>query len=131
MSQPRVEPSLISSETFADKAPRALLLTSDSVFRYCTFKQFSAEHPAVEGTFLRCAFENTDWYWTHFNMCVFSRCVFRNSVFRGVTFSDARFVECVFENCSFTKNNLGTDCDFSASKFFGCERTATTGLPNW
>jgi uncharacterized protein YjbI with pentapeptide repeats len=126
VSQLRPNAIVVSGDRYVDRAPSALLLGSESIFRYCTFENFFADdRPHVDATFLSCTFQNTEWYWTYFSMCLFSKCVFKDCTFRG-----APFVECSFVRCAFVKNNLGSDCEFDGARFFDCRFTDSNGLPS-
>jgi uncharacterized protein YjbI with pentapeptide repeats len=104
-------------------------LGDDHVFRFCTFKHLDDEEigMAVDATFLGCRFKEMDFYWTLFCIVLFHDCEFENCTFRGVSFADCRFVDCSFEFCIFTQSNLGNDCTFSGSKWYGCTQNNCVG----
>lgn len=107
-----------------DKLPD---LASDHVFRYCKFHKLE-DSREIEATFLSCDFTNCDFYWALFNVASFFRCKFENCIFAGASFADCRLMECAFVKCSFTKDNMGGDCSFENTKWYGCSQTDRSGL---
>ena len=100
----------------------------DSVFRYCVFSELSYESGHIDASFLSCEFTRVEWYWGLFNVCVFVGCKFNNCIFSGTSFSDCKFVGCTFVDCRFTLDNMGSDCTFDGTVFYGCTQTNVVGL---
>jgi fluoroquinolone resistance protein len=126
--QVHLEPRIHVSEKYFGQPPSRLLLDSNSVFRYCEFAEFSSEGLHIDGVFLACSFKRSDWYWAHFNCCIFINSRFEDCVFRGAAFSDVRFVEYSFLRCQFVKDSLDTGCRFDGTKFLDCTYQATSGI---
>jgi uncharacterized protein YjbI with pentapeptide repeats len=118
---------LIDDEKFHDG--RSIVnQSSEPVCRYSSFSDFSVEGGEIAGAFLNCEFSNIDWYWGIFNICVFVACRFEGCTFRGTSFPDCRFVDCEFTRCEFVQDNLGADCKFENSKWYGCSQNECEGL---
>jgi len=109
--------------------PELSSLASEANVRYETFENFATEGGVIDGVFLGCSFTNVDWYWGLFNMSVFVESTFQGCTFRGSAFSGCIFVECTFVGCHFVKDNLGGECSFEDSRWYGCQQSESTGLP--
>lgn len=122
---------LFESEIFDDEMDVALL-NDDHIFQYCQFlglTRLEERHVVtIDATFLWCAFEDADLYWTHFNCVIAVTCTFTRCTFRGVSFSTCRFVDCTFVDCTFTENNLGSPCRFDETMWCGCKQSGCVGL---
>ena len=100
----------------------------EQTFRFCRFRNVDGQGLHVISDFIDCEFESGDFYWAHFNVVVFVGVVFKNCRFRGCAFSDCRLVECRFENCEFAQDNLGSNCTFEGSRWYGCKQSSSQGL---
>lgn len=99
------------------------------VFQYSDFVQLTElDVVHVDSTFLDCTFKQCDFYWTLFNNVLCVNSTFENCAFSGVSFAHCRFVDCSFDGCVFTKDNLGGDCDYRGTKWYGCSQSNCTGL---
>jgi len=92
----------------------------DGFFRYCELSAASLEGGEFDGVFVRCRFQDMEWYWGHFNAAVLIDCTFENCTFRGTLFSGCRIVHCVFKNCRFLKDNLNALCEATETSVYGC-----------
>ena len=117
----------IDSETFERKLP-AGTDWEENCFRYCTFLGLDEEGGGIDSLFLECEFANCEWYWSLFNLAVFVGVKFTSCRFRGVSFSGCRFIECEFVRCEFSKDNMGGECNFRDSRWYGCKQSETQGL---
>lgn len=116
---------LVENTEYAGKAPSGKLLNG-GVFRYCCFTSFS-EGGHVDAAFLRCTFEDVDWYWTLFNCCLFVGCTFTRCKFRGVSFPDCIFVECQFASCQFLEDNLKGNCRAEGARVYASTASDCVG----
>jgi uncharacterized protein YjbI with pentapeptide repeats len=102
-----------------------------TVLRYCAFKSFSVDGKNVDAVLLNCKLDGVDWYWGLFNSCLFVDTQFERCVFRGTNFADCRFLNCEFVDCKFEEDNLGAQCSFAGSQWFGGTAVRCTGLPEY
>jgi uncharacterized protein YjbI with pentapeptide repeats len=118
---------LFDHQTITD-ATQLLNSSEEAVFRYSAFEDFSFEGGHTDAAFLFCTFTRLKAYWGHFNLGVFLECRFEDCTFRGTAFSGCRFVECSFLRCHFVKDNLGGECSFEDTKWYGCTQSNSEGL---
>ncbi|MGY0505402.1 pentapeptide repeat-containing protein [Luteimonas sp. e5] len=59
---------------------------------------------------------------------VFVGCTFAGCTFRGAVFAGCRFVDCRFEDCTFGPDNLGGECEFNETVWYGCTQINCSGL---
>lgn len=121
---------LIESEVFSD-GPKFLevLKRPVSVFKYCDFKGLTIEGGVVDPDFIKCYFENVDWYWAFFNDCTLVNVRFENCVFKGASFAACQFFKCEFIKCRFIRDNLNAESKFEGSEWHECVATDCLGLP--
>ena len=104
-------------------------LNGDHVYRYCTFENLDEQNVNhVDSTFLACTFRKNDLYSTLFNCVLASDCIFEDCTFRGVSFADCRFVNCRFDRCVFTLDNVGGQCGFKGTEWWGSTQSECEGL---
>ena len=122
---------LVESEEFTD-GPRFLEVLKGpvSVFKYCDFKNLTIEGGVADPDFIKCFFENVDWYWAFFNDCTLTNVKFENCVFKGAGFATCQFFKCEFVKCRFIRDNLNAECHFDGSKWYDCVATDCLGLPD-
>ena len=101
---------------------------SEMSFRYCEFKDVTTEGAHVDSEFVRCKFADCDFYWGLFNLAVFIGVKFENCKFRGCSFADCIFVECEFRHCDFVFDNLGGNCSFDGTRWYGCKQYESIGI---
>lgn len=119
---------LIESTEYNSASPRPNV-DHGAVFKYCSFSDLTDGFQAsVEADFLSCTFNGVEFYWSLFNSILVYDCTFENCSFRGASFADSRFVDCKFINCQFTPGNIGGDCSFDSSKWYGCTQLNCIGL---
>ena len=117
----------VYSEVFQKHLPKAISW-SDQAFGCCEFHGIDGEGLHMTSSFIDCIFDRCDLYWVLFNTTALVGVKFRNCDFRGCSFSGCRIVECTFENCRFMADNLGGDCHFNGSRWYGCTQRGTDGL---
>jgi uncharacterized protein YjbI with pentapeptide repeats len=100
----------------------------EHIFQFCTFSRFDAEGVHVTANFIDCKFEDCDFYLALLNGATLVGVAFRNCQFSGCAFPGCRFVECTFDNCRFTADNLGGECRFDDSRWYGSKQRGTDGL---
>jgi len=98
------------------------------VYRYSTIEGFSVNGGHVDAAFLFCNLCELDVYGCIFNLCVFVDCTFENCTFRGTAFPGCKFVDCTFTGCQFIQDNLGGECSFDDTRWYGCTQSACEGL---
>ncbi len=118
---------LYDKKTFVEEG-EVLELFEDSVFRNSTFLMPTINGGHVTSIFLESTFSNIDWYWGTFNDSRFVTCTFKNCTFRGTAFLSCCFVECNFDSCRFAHDNVGGQCSFDDSRWYGCEARNCEGL---
>jgi uncharacterized protein YjbI with pentapeptide repeats len=116
-------------ETWSFSASEPPQFGDDHVFRYCRFERLGADviHE-VDGSYIQCTFADVDFYGTLFNAALLVDCLFERCTFSGVTFASCRLLACSFDNCTFQPNNLGGECSFDESLWYGCTQSNTIGL---
>jgi len=119
---------LIADREFTEESALAGRL-DNSVFKFCTFSEFSVSGKPVDAIFFNCAFVKIDFYLTFFNICLFVDVCFENCTFRGVGFAECRFLNCKFVNCRFSEDDLGGKTTFDQSQWFACKVENCVGLP--
>lgn len=100
----------------------------DGSFTYCNFSKLDIEGPGFSGVLVGCVIEDSEWYWSLFNVATFVSVKFKNCTFRGSAFASCSFTECSFINCTFTKDNLGGDCSFTENRWYACTQSGCTGF---
>jgi uncharacterized protein YjbI with pentapeptide repeats len=117
----------ITNKVFETRLPRDMSW-EDQVFQFCEFRDIQGEGLHITSAFLDCTFSQCDLYWVLGNIATFVGVTFRGCTFSGCSFSGCRFVECTFQDCRFTKSNLGGNCSFDGSRWYGCTQSNTDGL---
>ena len=100
----------------------------EGTFKYCNFSKLDIEGPGFDGVQVGCVIEDSDWYWSLFNVATFVSVKFINCTFRGASFAGCSFTECSFVNCAFVKDNLGGDCKFTDNRWYACTQSGCTGF---
>jgi uncharacterized protein YjbI with pentapeptide repeats len=100
----------------------------EHVFQFCTFSGFDAEGTHVTANFIDCKFEDCDFYLALFNVATLIGVTFKNCKFAGCAFPGCRLVECTFDSCYFTMDNMGGECRFDDSSWYGCKQRGSEGL---
>ena len=105
-----------------------LLGDDEAVFRYCKISAPHIDGGHITATFIDCSFADIDWYWGLFNVCLIVRSSFERCTFRGTSFADCILVECKFRDCRFIRDNLGGECSFDGTCWYGCSVDECEGL---
>jgi uncharacterized protein YjbI with pentapeptide repeats len=100
----------------------------EGTFKYCNFSKLNIEGSGFDGVLVGCVIEDSDWYWSLFNVTTFVSVKFINCTFRGSSFASCSFTECSFVNCSFVQDNLGGDCHFTDNRWYACTQSGCTGF---
>ncbi len=56
-------------------------------FKYCNFSKLDIEGAGFCGVLVGCVIEDSDWYWSLFNVTTFVSVKFINCTFRGCSFA--------------------------------------------
>lgn len=121
---------LIERVTYVDESSLSEDL-ENSIFRYCIFRYIVVDGKNISSVFLSCELLGIDWYWGHFNCCLFVDTRFEKCVFRGSNFSGCRFLNCEFIECQFVDDSLRSPCGFDGTQWFKCVTKECVGILGW
>lgn len=109
-------------------------ITQDQNFNYeglifvdCTFEKVTSEGAEIDSDFVRCTFDNVDWYWCIGQSCVFIECEFKDCDLRG-SFHSTSFIACKFIHCKTGSDALGGTTEWEDCVAIECT-FAKTVLP--
>ncbi|HEX8614399.1 MAG TPA: pentapeptide repeat-containing protein [Telluria sp.] len=118
---------LFERERFEKKLPKPAGWL-EHVYRYCEFVDMDIQGDPVDSVFVSCSIEHCSWYWGMFCCALFVNVHFVGCTFRGTSFNSGKFVDCDFVDCVFTEDNLGRECSFDDTSWYGCTQTRCPGL---
>ena len=95
-----------------------------TIFVGCEFKDIVSEGAQIDSHFVKCSFDNVDWYWCIGHSPVFIDCDFNSCDLRGSFFS-ASFIECRFTGCNTGNDNLGGTTEWEDSVATQCTLVRT------